>query len=84
MTKQRGAVDAAAQDVGTESGPTAASVEMIDIRWTPTPTNMTSERNIDEFTWTPGSVVSVPLAWWKKYEVALRTSPRETFEVAAA
>lgn len=82
MTK-RVEADAAAEQASPASAPAASSTEMIAIRWTPAPGNMTTERRIDDYLWTPGSIVSVPLTWWNRYDVALRTSPHQTFEVAA-
>ncbi len=55
-------------------------VQTITICWTPAPGNMTSTRIIDDYTWTPSTAISVDLAWWNNMELALRTSPRETFE----
>lgn len=68
-----------------EGAPESASAaDMIAVRWTPAPGNKTSERTIEPYTWTPGAVVPVERGWWNTYEIALRTSPRETFEPVPA
>jgi hypothetical protein len=84
MSKRDVQTDITESSAGAEVTPAAVSAApIVNLRWTPAPGNMTSERIIDEYTWTPGAVVPVAATWWQTHEVVLRTSPCETFELVA-